>query len=110
MQKIGDMTVFCLFKAKYQPDFRTEITCFAACLEVETNVIPDYSGEIRFLKVSCKGKLMEKIGAIPTENEKALQEASPALAQAWRSFQIVISIMAFQLLSLNRERWLKFII
>lgn len=29
---------------------------------------------------------MEKIGAIPTENEKALQEASPALAQAWRSF------------------------
>ena len=51
-----------------------------------TFVIPDYSGESRFLKVSCKGKLIEKIGAIPTANEKALQEARPALAQAWRSF------------------------
>lgn len=51
-----------------------------------TFVIPDYSGESRFLKVNCKGKLIEKIGAIPTANEKALQEARPALAQAWRSF------------------------
>ncbi|WP_369893276.1 BF3164 family lipoprotein [Bacteroides sp. AN502(2024)] len=51
-----------------------------------TFVIPDYSGESRFLKVSCKGKLIEKIGAIPTANEKALEEARPALAQAWRSF------------------------
>ena len=51
-----------------------------------TFVIPDYSGESRFLKVHCKGKLIEKIGAIPTTNEKALQEARPALAQAWRSF------------------------
>ena len=51
-----------------------------------TFVIPDYSGESRFLKVSCEGKLIEKIGAIPTTNEKALQEARPALAQAWRSF------------------------
>ena len=51
-----------------------------------TFVIPDYSGESRFLKVSCEGKLIEKIGAIPTANEKALQEARPALAQAWRSF------------------------
>ena len=51
-----------------------------------TFVIPDYSGESRFLKVSCKGKLIEKIGVIPTENEEALQEARPALAQAWRSF------------------------
>lgn len=31
-------------------------------------------------------KLIEKIGAIPTANEKALYEARPALAQAWRSF------------------------
>lgn len=51
-----------------------------------TFVIPDYSGESRFMKVSCEGKLIEKIGAIPTTNEKALQEARPALAQAWRSF------------------------
>ncbi len=51
-----------------------------------TFVIPDYSGESRFLKVNCKGKLIEKIGAIPTANEKALQQARPALAQAWRSF------------------------
>ncbi len=51
-----------------------------------TFVIPDYSGESRFLKVSCEGKLIEKIGAIPTTNEKALQESRPALAQAWRSF------------------------
>lgn len=51
-----------------------------------TFVIPDYSGESRFLKVHCKGKLIEKIGAIPTANEKALHEARPALAQAWRSF------------------------
>lgn len=51
-----------------------------------TFVIPDYSGESRFLKVNCQGKLIEKIGAIPTANEKALYEARPALAQAWRSF------------------------
>ena len=51
-----------------------------------TFVIPDYSGESRFLKVNCQGKLIEKIGAIPTANEKALHEARPALAQAWRSF------------------------
>ena len=51
-----------------------------------TFVIPDYSGESRFLKVDCKGKLIEKIGTIPTTNKKALQEARPALAQAWRSF------------------------
>lgn len=51
-----------------------------------TFVIPDYSGESRFLKVNRQGKLIEKIGAIPTANEKALHEARPALAQAWRSF------------------------
>ncbi|MEQ2518294.1 MULTISPECIES: BF3164 family lipoprotein [Bacteroides] len=51
-----------------------------------TFVIPDYSGESRFLKVNCQGKLIEKIGAIPTANEKVLHEARPALAQAWRSF------------------------
>ena len=51
-----------------------------------TFVIPDYSGESRFLKVNCQGKLIEKIGAISTANEKALHEARPALAQAWRSF------------------------
>ncbi len=42
--------------------------------------------QVRAVFCSCKGKLIEKIGAIPTTNEKALQEARPALAQAWRSF------------------------
>ena len=51
-----------------------------------TFIIPDYSGESRFLKVSDKGGLLEKIGTIPTSNARALQEARPALAQAWRSF------------------------
>lgn len=51
-----------------------------------TFVIPDYSGESRFLKVHCKGKLIEKIGAIPTASEQALQEVRPALAQVWRGF------------------------
>lgn len=51
-----------------------------------TFIIPDYSGESRFLKVSDKGGLLEKIGTIPTSDARALQEARPALAQAWRSF------------------------
>lgn len=51
-----------------------------------TCIIPDYSGESRLCKVSCNGKLLNKFGAIPTINEKALHEARPALAQAWRSF------------------------
>ena len=32
------------------------------------------------------GKLIDKIGIIPTIDEKALENARPALAQAWRSF------------------------
>lgn len=51
-----------------------------------TFIIPDYSGDSRLYKVKSNGKLIEKIGAIPTVNEKALREARPALAQAWRSF------------------------
>ncbi|WP_294629084.1 BF3164 family lipoprotein [uncultured Bacteroides sp.] len=51
-----------------------------------TFVIPDYSGDSRLLKVSRKGRLIERMGAIPTSNAKALQESRPALAQAWRSF------------------------
>ena len=58
---------------------------FVMC-EDSTFIIPDYSGDSRFCKVSKSGKLMYKFGAIPTVNEDALQNARPALAQAWRSF------------------------
>ena len=49
-------------------------------------IIPDYSGDSRFCFVNRQGKLLRKLGAIPTVNEDALQNARPALAQAWRSF------------------------
>ena len=58
---------------------------FVMC-EDSTFIIPDYSGDSRFCKVCRDGKLMHKFGVIPTVNEDALQNARPALAQAWRSF------------------------
>lgn len=51
-----------------------------------TFIIPDYSGDSRFCLVNRQGKLLRKIGTIPTANEDALKNARPALAQAWRSF------------------------
>lgn len=51
-----------------------------------TFIIPDYSGESRFCKVDRNGRLLYKFGTIPSANEDALQNARPALAQAWRSF------------------------
>lgn len=51
-----------------------------------TFIIPDYSGESRFCWVDRKGKLLRKMGEIPSTNEEALMQARPALAQAWRSF------------------------
>ena len=51
-----------------------------------TFIIPDYSGDGRFCLVSRQGKLLRKIGTVPTANEDALKSARPALAQAWRSF------------------------
>ncbi|MDD3037208.1 BF3164 family lipoprotein [Bacteroides sp.] len=51
-----------------------------------TFIIPDYSGEKRLCWVHRNGKLMNKIGEIPSANEEALQNARPALAQVWRSF------------------------
>ena len=51
-----------------------------------TFIIPDYSGESRFCWVDRTGKLLHRMGAIPTVNEAALKHARPALAQAWRSF------------------------
>ena len=51
-----------------------------------TFIIPDYSGDSRFCLVSRQGKLLRKVGNIPTTNEDALESARPALAQAWRSF------------------------
>ncbi|MCY6366404.1 BF3164 family lipoprotein [Bacteroides ovatus] len=49
-------------------------------------IIPDYSGENRLCRVNRNGRLIDKIGIIPTIDEKALENARPALAQAWRSF------------------------
>lgn len=51
-----------------------------------TFIVPDYSGESRFCWVDRKGKLLRKMGEIPSANEEALMQARPALAQAWRSF------------------------
>ena len=51
-----------------------------------TFITPDYSGDSRFCLVSRQGRLLRKIGTIPTANEDALKNARPALAQAWRSF------------------------
>ena len=51
-----------------------------------TFIIHDYSGESRFCWVDRTGKLLHKMGIIPTTNEEALKHARPALAQAWRSF------------------------
>ena len=51
-----------------------------------TFVIPDYSGDSRFCWVDAKGRLLRRTGIIPTANEDALENARPALAQAWRSF------------------------
>ena len=51
-----------------------------------TFIIPDYSGESRFCWVDRTGRLLHKMGIIPTTNEEALKHARPALAQAWRSF------------------------
>ena len=51
-----------------------------------TFIIPDYSGDSRFCLVSRQGKLLRKVGNIPTTYEDALESARPALAQAWRSF------------------------
>lgn len=51
-----------------------------------TFIIPDYSGDNRFCWVNRQGKLLRKMGEIPSTNEDALNNARPALAQAWRSF------------------------
>lgn len=51
-----------------------------------TVIVPDYSGENRFCWINYNGKLINKSGSIPSANAEALQNARPALAQAWRSF------------------------
>ena len=51
-----------------------------------TFLILDYSGEARFCRVNRQGRLLGRMGTIPSENEEALAHARPALAQAWRSF------------------------
>lgn len=51
-----------------------------------TFIIPDYSGDNRFCIVNRQGKLLHKMGTIPSSNEDTLKNSRPALAQAWRSF------------------------
>lgn len=51
-----------------------------------TFIIPDYSGDNRLCRVNRRGELLGKWGQIPSSDEDALQNARPALAQAWRSF------------------------
>ena len=51
-----------------------------------TFIIPDYLGEKRLCWVHRNGRLINKTGEIPSANKEALQDARPALAQAWRSF------------------------
>ena len=57
-----------------------------AMVDDSTFIIPDYSGDNRFCRVNRQGRLLHKMGVIPSSNEEALQNARPALAQAWRSF------------------------
>ena len=49
-------------------------------------IVPDYAGKTRFCLTGTDGQLLQRMGDIPTTNEEALQNARPALAQAWRSF------------------------
>lgn len=49
-------------------------------------IIPDYSGDNRFCLANREGKLLRRLGTIPTTNEEVLKNSRPALAQAWRSF------------------------
>lgn len=51
-----------------------------------TFIIPDYLGEARFCWVNREGKLIQRSGEIPSQDEEALENSRPALAQAWRSF------------------------
>ena len=55
-------------------------------LDDSTFIIPDYSGDSRFCWVNRKGRVLYRMGTIPSSNEDAMKHARPALAQAWRSF------------------------
>lgn len=48
-------------------------------------LIPDYSGECRFMEVNCQGNVIRQISAIPS-NRRLVNEMQGAAAQAWRSF------------------------
>lgn len=64
---------------------------FLRCLDFTlyndtTFIIPDYSGDNRFCFAGRSGRLLHKMGNIPSSDEAAMERARPALAQAWRSF------------------------
>ena len=49
-------------------------------------LIPDFSGDTRFCEVDLNGKLTQKWGEIPAENQKAMKEVPYAFGQGWVSF------------------------
>lgn len=51
-----------------------------------TFIIPDYSGENRLCRVNCNGKLIDKIGSIPTVNKEALKNARPGVSTGMEEF------------------------
>lgn len=49
-------------------------------------ISPDYLGKSRLCMVNSEGKLIRRIGEIPTNQRNLLLENRPVFAQAWRSF------------------------
>lgn len=83
LNKSGD-SLLCIDKVTLSDDILRPLDF--AIYNDTTFIIPDYSGENRFCWVNRAGRLINKMGTIPSANRDALQNARPALAQAWRSF------------------------
>jgi len=49
-------------------------------------IIPDYSGNRHFCWINRNGKLIGKVGLLPSSDKEAMHFSRPALSQAWRSF------------------------
>ncbi len=48
-------------------------------------IVPDYTGSARTVQITKNGKILKKMGYIPTDNQY-VEVAPTAVAQAWRSF------------------------
>lgn len=55
------------------------------CFKDSCFIVPDYTGSSRIVQITKDGEILNKIGYLPTE-KNYLNEASPSMAQAWRSF------------------------